>query len=49
MISRKCTNYLIATTLVSFTVAVNCANALHVDTDKAIFVTDEKFLSASYF
>ena len=48
MISRKY-SLLIAATLVSFTVAVNSGNAVRVDTDKAIFVTDEKFLSVGCF
>ena len=48
MISRKY-SFIAAATLVSFTVAVNSAITISVDTDKALFVTDEKFLSASYF
>ena len=48
MISRKY-SFIAAATLVSFTVAVNSAITISVDTDKALFATDEKFLSVGCF
>ena len=50
MISRRY-SFIIAAALVliSFTVAVNSAISIRVETEKAVFATDEKFLSASSF
>ena len=47
MISRKYSFIFAAATLVSLMVAVNSSNVMRIDMDKAVFTTDEKFLSAS--
>ena len=48
MISRKYPFIFAAATLVSLMVVVDSSNVIRIDTDKAIFITDEKFLSASH-
>ena len=47
MISRKYSFIFAAAILASLMVVVNTSNVIRIDTDKAVFITDEKFLSAS--
>ena len=47
MISGKYSFIFVAAILASLMVVVNSSNVIRIDTDKAVFITDEKFLSAS--
>ena len=47
MISRRYSFIFAAAILVSVMVVVNSSNVIRIDTDKDVFITDEKFLSAS--